>query len=42
MRMAPIGSSIRMLGHQGVELFGKIRRVRCGLVGGSVLLQGGL
>ena len=29
MRVAPKSSYIRMLSHQGVELFERIRRIRC-------------
>lgn len=39
VQMAPINSHIWILSHQGVTLFGKIRRVnRCGLVEVSVAL----
>lgn len=39
--MAPIGSDIRMLSHQEVEFFERVRRVRrCTLVGGSVYWGG--
>ena len=42
MRMVPIGSNIRMHGHQGVTLFERIKRIkRCGLIGGSVSLREG-
>lgn len=39
MRIVPMVSCIRMISHQGVELFERIRRTRrCGLVGMGVAL----